>query len=104
MDELMAQLLKEKRWKILLRQDAIYERIQRKNMDIMEPLCNLWESLETANKEQDSSVSVNDFIKFVTKSIILVGQTNSALYIALWDRQTYNICVSALDGVLKSNM
>ena len=32
--------------------------------------------LETANKVQDSSVSFNDFIKFITQSIIL------------WDRQT----------------
>ena len=30
MDEFMAQLLKEKRWKVLLHQDAIYEKIQRK--------------------------------------------------------------------------
>ena len=53
MDEFTAQFLKEKRQKILLHQDAIYEKIQRKNMDVMGPLCKLWKSLETANKEQD---------------------------------------------------
>ena len=41
-------------------------------MNVMEPLCKLWESLETTNKEQDSSVSINDLIKFVTQSMILV--------------------------------
>ena len=50
MDELIAQLLKEKRKKILLHQDVIYEKIQRKSMDIMGRLCKLWESLETANQ------------------------------------------------------
>ena len=67
MDEFMAQLLKEKRQKILLQQDAIYEKVQRKNMDVMGPLCKLWQNLETADKEQDSSVSINNLIKFVHK-------------------------------------
>ena len=96
MDEIMAQLLKEKRQKILLQQDPIYEKVQRKNMYVMGPLCKLWESLETANKEQDSSVSINDLIKFVTQSIILVGQTNIAL--------SYHRRLFALDGVMKSTI
>ena len=50
MDELKAQLLKEKRKKILLHQDVIYEKMQRKSMDLMGQLCKLWESLETANQ------------------------------------------------------
>ena len=41
-----------------------YEKMQRKNMDIMVPLRKLWEALKTANKEQDSSVSISDFTKF----------------------------------------
>ena len=53
MDEFMAQLLKEKRQEILLQQAAIYKNIQRKNMGITRPLCKLWKSLETVNKEQD---------------------------------------------------
>ena len=65
-------------------------------MDVMGPLCKLWESLVTANKEQDSSVSINDLIKFVTQSIILVGQTNIAL--------SYHRRLSALDGVMKSTI
>ena len=60
----------------------------------MEPLCKLWESLEKSNKEQDSSVSINDLIKFVNQSIILLGQTNIAL--------PYHRRLSALDGVMKS--
>ena len=96
MDEFMAQPLKEKEQKMLLQQDAIYEKVQRKNMDVLGPLCKLWESLETANKEQDSSVSINDLIKFVTQSIILVGQTNIAL--------SYHRRLSALDGVMKSTI
>ena len=71
MDEFMVQLLKEKLQKILLHQGAIYEIIQ-KRMGVMGPLCKLWESAETANKEQGSSVSINNLIKFVTQSIILV--------------------------------
>ena len=35
----MAQLPKEKRQKILLHQDAIYEKIQRRNISDMGPLC-----------------------------------------------------------------
>ena len=46
---------------------------ERKNMDIMGPLCKIWESLET-NKEQESFVSINGLIKFVKfQSIISVG-------------------------------
>ena len=90
----MAQLLKEKINKILLHQDAIYEKIQRKNMDVMGPLYKLWESLEIPNKEQHSSLSINDLIKFVTQRIILVGRTN----IVLSNRRR----LSASEGVIKS--
>ena len=96
MDEFMTQLLKQKRQKILLQQDAIYEKVQRKDMDVVGPLCKLWEHLETANKERDLSVSISDLIKFVTQSIILVGQTNIAL--------SYHRRLSALDGVMKSTI
>ena len=97
MDEFMAQLLKENRPKILLQHDVIYEKIQRKNMDVMGPLCKqLWENLETANKEQESSVSISNLIKFVTQSIIHVGQTNID--------QSYHRCLSTLDCVMKSNI
>ena len=78
MDEFMVQLLKEKLQKILLHQGAIYEIIQ-KSMGVMGPLCKLWESAETANKEQGSSVSINNLTKFVTQSIILVRQTSIVL-------------------------
>ena len=94
MNELMVQLLKEKRQKILLAQDTI-EKIQ-KNMNVMGPLCKLWESLEIANKELDSSVSINHLIKFVTQSIILVGPTNIAL--------SYHRRLSALGDVMKSTI
>ena len=57
---------------------------------------NLWESLETTNKEQHSSVSINDLIRFVIQSIILVGQTNIAL--------SYHRRLFALDGVMKSTI
>ena len=96
MDEFMAQLLKEKRQKILLQQDAIYENVQRKNMDVLGPLCKLWESLETAKKEQGSSDSIDNLIKFVTQSIVLVGQTNIAL--------SYHRRLSTLNVVIKSTI
>ena len=41
MDEFMAQFLIEKRQKILLQKDAIYERTQIKDMDVMRQLCKL---------------------------------------------------------------
>ena len=59
------------------------------------PLCKLQESLETANKGQDSSVSINDLIKFVTQSIILVEQTKIAL--------PYHRRLTAFDGVMKKS-
>lgn len=70
MDEFMAQLLKKKRQKVLLHQDATYENIQRINMDVMGSLCRLWECLETANKEQNTCFCISDLIKFATQSII----------------------------------
>ena len=81
--------------RVLLHQDVIYEKMQRKNMDIMVPLRKLWEALKTACTEQDSSVSISDFIKFeITQSIILVEQTNITL--------SYHRRLSALDDVKKS--
>ena len=53
--------------------------------------------MENFRKPQIKSkthVSINNFIKFVTQSIILVGQTNIAL--------SYHKYLSALDGVTKS--
>ena len=96
MNEFMVQLLKEERQKILLQQDAFYEKILRKIMNVMGPLRKLWESLETSNKEQDSSVSINDLIKFVTQNIILVGKANIVL--------SYHRRLSALNGVMKSTI
>ena len=65
-----------------------------KNMNLMVPLFQLRESLETVNKKQNLSVSISHLIKFVTQSKILVGQTNIAL--------SYHRCLSALDGVMKN--
>ena len=63
-------------------------------MDVMGLLCKLWESLEKANKEQDSSTSINNLIKFVTQSIMLLEQTNIAL--------SYQRRLIALDSVIES--
>ena len=57
-------------------------------MDVMGPLCKLWESLEKA------SASINNLIKFVTQTIMLLEQTNIAL--------SYDRRLSALDSVMKS--
>ena len=92
----MVQLLKEKRQKVLLYQDAIYKKIQRKKKDVMGPLCKLWGSSIATNKEHHSYVSIKDLIKFVTQSLILVGQTNIALL--------YRRRLSALNGVMKSTV
>ena len=54
----------------------------------MGPLCKLWESLEKA------SASINNLIKFVTQTIMLLEQTNIAL--------SYDRRLSALDSVMKS--
>ena len=62
----------------------------------MGPLCKLWESLEATNKKHDPYVSIKDLIKFVTQSLILVGQTNIVLL--------YRRRLSALNGVMKSTV
>ena len=56
-------------------------------MDVMRSLCKLWESLEKANKEQNLSASINDLIKFVTESLMIMGQKNIFL--------SYQRCLSA---------
>ena len=62
----------------------------------MGPLCKLWGSLEATNKKHDSYVSIKDLIKFVTQSLILVGQANIVLL--------YRRRLSALNGVMKSTV
>ena len=60
----------------------------------MRSLCKLCKSLEKVNKEQDLSISINDLIKLVTQSIMIMGQKNIFL--------SCHGCLSALDGVMKS--
>ena len=60
----------------------------------MRSLCKLCKSLEKANKEQDLSISINDLIKLVTQSIMIMGQKNIFL--------SCHGSLSALDGVMKS--
>ena len=55
MDEFILQFLKGKHQKALLAQDLIYERIQKKNLDVMGPLQKLSQSLEQAKGEGKNS-------------------------------------------------
>ena len=58
MDEFILQFLKGKHQNALLAQDLIYERIQKKNLDVMGSLQKLSQSLEQAKVEGKNSTVV----------------------------------------------
>ena len=74
MDEFMAQLLKEKRQKILLQQDAIYEKISKEKTYTLRGHCVSYGKVQKLQIKSKIHLSINDLIKFVTQNIILVGQ------------------------------
>ena len=71
----MLQPVKEKHLKTLLAQDLIYEKIRKKNLDIMDPQGKLLQSLEQGKREGEKVVLEN-LLRFSQESVLLVGQTN----------------------------
>ena len=58
MGEYIVQLLKEKNQKALLKQDSIYEKSQKKNLDVQEGYAMLWSKKIKRMKVWDNGVSV----------------------------------------------
>ena len=80
LDKFILQLVKEKRQKALLAQDMLYEKIQKKNVDVMGPLRKLLQFLEQAKREgENSTVVLENLPRFSPKSVLLVGQANTAV-------------------------
>ena len=62
--------------KSILAQDMLYEKIQKKNLDVMGPLGKLLQSLEQAKREGEySTVVLEDLLRFAQQSVLLVDQT-----------------------------
>lgn len=64
----------------LLNQDSIYEKIQKKNVDVMGSLQKFLNALEQANKEgQSSTYLMEDLLRLVQQTALLFSQTNITL-------------------------
>ena len=66
--------------KSLLNQDSIYEKIQKKNVDVMSPLQKFLNALEQPNIEgQSSTYLMEDLLRLVQQTALLFSQTNKTL-------------------------
>ena len=66
--------------KYLLNKDSIYEKIQKKNVDVMSPLQKFLNALEQPNKEgQSSTYLMEDLLRLVQQTALLFSQTNITL-------------------------
>ena len=62
--------------------DKNLETVQSKIRDVLVPICRLWTIIEKAatpenSEEKEDQVSLEDIIRFIEKSIMLLGQANS---------------------------
>ena len=98
LDKFVKDILKEKHKQKDVDQDATFERIQCKNINILGPLSKLWLLIQNAlsSQEEEVPIELNKVKEYVEKSIFLLGQaTNSMTYI---ENTTHNI-LSALNSV-----
>ena len=80
MNEIMLQLFMKKKYKAVINQDGIYKQNRRKNLDVMGLLCKLWYGLEGPTRHgESSSLSIEDLLRTVQQTVLLLGQTNFAL-------------------------
>ena len=62
--------------------DKDLETIQSRNRDVLGPICRLWTIIEKAAtqenlEEKEDQVSLEDIIRLIEKSVMLLGQTNN---------------------------
>ena len=79
-----------------MNEDSIYEKIQNKNLNVAGPQEKLWDTLELANKEgQSSTYSIENLPWLVQQSVLLIGLTNVTF--------SYPRRLNALDGTMNSS-
>ena len=82
LDKFILQLVKEKRQKALLAQDMLYEKIQKKNVDVMGPLRKLLQFLEQAKREgENSTVVLENLLRFSQKVCSLLARLTQPFHV-----------------------
>ena len=79
----MKGILKGKHKQKDVGQDAMFERIQCKNINVMGPLAKLWLLIQNALslQEEEVPIELHEVKEYVEQSILLLGQaTNSMTY------------------------
>ena len=81
LDEFVKVILKEKHKQKDRGQDATFERIQCKNINVMGPLPKLWVLVQNAlsSQEEEVPVEINKVKEYVEQSILLLGQTTNSM-------------------------
>ena len=81
LDNFLKDLLKEKKKKTKEQNlKNIFERLQNKTRDVMDPLAKLWKILEDAKQAKDEAVqiSVNELLFYDEQTVLLLGQSSNA--------------------------
>ena len=80
LDSYLRDLLKEKSKQTTLSTNQVFEKVQTKDLAAMGPSSKLWACLENStNPEVETTETVEDLLKYVEQTILLIGQTNVSL-------------------------
>jgi len=101
LDEFLSDLTKERRKNTELAFEAILEKVQNKNLDIMGPLARLWLAVEKVNNhkgdEPPPQLLVYEAQQLIEQTVLLVGQ--SQILILYERRKNVMSCVMTANAV-----
>ena len=100
LDNFMQDILVEKFQTKAVAMDNIYEKFQRKNLDVMGPLSRLWHLLEQAmgsnSEDENATISIADLLHCVEQTVTLVGQNNNTI--------SYHRRLNILNGIMTNHI
>ena len=81
LDDYIKESLKDRNQKSTLFLDNIYERLQKKNSEVMGPLSKVWWAIDQAKSSKDDNVlmPVSDLLLYLEQSVLLIGQQSNLI-------------------------
>ena len=81
LDDFLKDLLKEKKKTKEQNLENIFEKLQNKTRDVMDPLAKLWKILENVKRAEDEAIQilVNELLFYVEQIVLLLGQSSNAI-------------------------
>ena len=96
LDNFLRGIFKEKRKTNEQNIENVLEKLQRKTVDVMGPLSELWNILEGAKGAEKDAVQIpiNDLLDYIEQTVFLLGQSSNAI--------TYHRRLNVLGSLMNS--